>query len=280
MDLSDLNAALAARFSDAPEIADLPASGTDFDALHRMAARGVCRHFDARSVGDDVMNTLAAVALCAPSKSDLQQRDVIRLDDETRPAVKSLLSDQDWIADAPEMLVFCGNNLRQRQMHEIWQRPFANDHLDAFFNAAVDAGICLATAVACADAMGLGTCPISTIRNRSTAVRDILDLPDHVFPVAALAVGWPKYPAPRISKRLPLAATVHHGRYEAPDMARVLADYDAERPAKTAQEPQRAPDLFGVADRYSWSDDKTRQYGQPERADFGAFIRKIGFNLD
>ena len=31
---------------------------------------------------------------------------------------------------------------------------------------------------------------------------------------------------------------------------------------------------------YGWSEDKARQYGVPQRADFGAFVRKKGFCLD
>ena len=37
---------------------------------------------------------------------------------------------------------------------------------------------------------------------------------------------------------------------------------------------------FGVKPDYGWSDDKARQYADPQRADWGAFIRSKGFNLD
>ena len=43
---------------------------------------------------------------------------------------------------------------------------------------------------------------------------------------------------------------------------------------------QRAPERFGTHSEYSWSEDKARQYARPERADFGAFVRGKGFNLD
>jgi nitroreductase/FMN reductase [NAD(P)H] len=33
-------------------------------------------------------------------------------------------------------------------------------------------------------------------------------------------------------------------------------------------------------DFYGWSEDKARQYSVSERADFGAFVRKIGFSLN
>jgi len=43
---------------------------------------------------------------------------------------------------------------------------------------------------------------------------------------------------------------------------------------------QRGTERFGKADFYGWSEDKARQYGVPERADFGAFIRSKGFSLE
>ena len=42
-----------------------------------------------------------------------------------------------------------------------------------------------------AEAEGLGVCPISAVRNHADAVSKLLKLPDHVFPVAGLAAGYP-----------------------------------------------------------------------------------------
>src|SRR5262249_61960386 len=124
---------------------------------------------------------LCALALCAPSKSDLQQRDIVVVADlDLRRKLDALLCDgplaQAWIADAPHLLVFCANNRRQRLVHEWRGRPFANDHLDAFFNAAVDAGIALAQFVVAAEAAGLGCCPITAIPNHAAEASTPLSL--------------------------------------------------------------------------------------------------------
>ena len=193
-------------------------------ALAPFLARGSCRAFASRPVPEALIAHIAAAALAAPSKSDLQQRDIVWLRDPVQSkALKTLVAAQGWTADIPELLVFCGNNRRQRQIHDLTGRAFVNDHLDAFFNAAVDAGVALATAVAAAEAVGLGTCPISTIRNHPREVSALLGLPPHVFPVAALALGWPAE-APRISPRLPLAATFHTDRFAEPDPADLVAE--------------------------------------------------------
>ena len=104
-------------------------------------------------------------------------------------------------------------------------------------------------------------------------------LPDYVFPVAGLAVGYPAA-LPSQSLRLPLAVTVRHNAYTEDRLAEVIDTYDRRRAAVQPYKTQRYVDEFGTAEAYGWSEDKARQYARPERSDFGAYVRKIGFKLD
>ena len=214
----------------------------------------------------------------------MQQRDIVIIDDPTiRARINHLLSTgplaQEWIPGAPALLVFCGNNRRQRQIHEWRGKRFANDHLDAFFNAAVDAGIALSAFVIAAEAAGLGCAPISVIRNHADEVSGLLGLPDHVFPVAGLGFGWPSRKH-HVSLRLPLSATVHRDRFSEAGIKETVDAYDRRRDGVAPIRKQRSPEVFGTADFYGWSEDKVRQYATPERADWGAFVRKKGFRLE
>ncbi len=275
--MKDLHDTLALRFGAA---LDAPSETlADTTALAQMAARRSFRRFTDQPVSLELLKLLAGVALSAPTKSDLQQRDIIIVkDNDIRAQLNGLLQGQDWIPHATEMLVFCGNNKRQRQIHEWRGHPFVNDHLDAFFNAAVDAGIALQAYVTAAESVGLGCAPISAIRNHSQAVSDILGLPDHVFAVAGLGLGWPAHDKP-ISLRLPLAATVHVDTFSDATIAADVDAYDTRRAEIQPSRTQREPDRFGTADPYTWSEDKARQYANPERDDFGAFVQRKGFKL-
>ena len=126
------------------------------------------RRYLAREVEPGLLRLLCACALSAPSKSDLQQADILILRDKaTRHAIADLLPDMPWLPDAPVFLVFLANGRRLPQISQMRGKPFPNDHLDLFFNAAVDAGIVLATFMRAAEAVGLGCCPISVIRDHA-----------------------------------------------------------------------------------------------------------------
>ena len=275
--LDRLLAVLKARFGSAPALSEAPRG---VDVLADMADRRVMRRYLDRPVDPALLETLCAVALSAPSKSDLQQADIVIVSDKgQREKLETLLPDNPWVKAAPVFLVFCGNNRRHRLLFEWRDRPFVNDYLDPFFNAAVDTGIVLATFVAAADRAGLGSCPISAIRNHAAQVSDILGLPQHVFPVAALGVGWPSFEGV-MSPRLGLDTTIHRDRYDERALKDKIAAYDQRREAVQPYKTQRYTDKFGQSTTYGWSEDKARQYSVPERADFGAFVRRKGFKLD
>jgi nitroreductase/FMN reductase [NAD(P)H] len=147
---------------------------------------------------------------------------------------------------------------------ELRGRPFPNDTLDMFMNAAVDAGLVLQAFITAAEALGLGCCPISVVRNHVEKLAALLELPPGVFPVAGLCVGYPSQPG-WTSMRLPPAVTVHTDRYDDADLPAQLDAYDRRREARhaTPKESQRFADRYGYAERYGWSEDKARQYSVP-----------------
>lgn len=275
--LDRLKSVLKARFGSAPALSEAPKG---VEVLAEMANRRVVRRYSDEPLDPALLDTLCAVALSAPSKSDLQQADIVIVTDkEQREKLQALIPENPWAAAGPALLVFCGNNRRHRLLFDWRGRPFVNDYLDPFFNAAVDAGIVLATFIAAADRVGLGTCPISQIRNQAAQVSEVLGLPQHVFPVAGLGVGWPSFEGV-MSPRLGLDVSIHRDRYDETGLREKIESYDRRRGETQPYKTQRFVEKFGEDPSYGWSEDKARQYSVPERADFGAFVRAKGFNLD
>jgi FMN reductase [NAD(P)H] len=250
------------------------------DELARIASHRVHRRFLPQPVEPGLIRLLCACALSAPSKSDLQQADILVVRDKAKQrAITALIPDMPWIEQAPAFLVFLANGRRLPEIARLRDKPFPNDHLDLFFNAVADSAIVMTTFMRAAGAVGLGCCPISAIRDRADVVSALLELPERVIPVAGLCLGWPAE-AGYITARLGLDTTLHEDRYSAGDVAQKIDAYDRRRDLRWPYRRQRAPERWGTATFYGWSEDKARQYAEPLRADFGAFVRAKGFQLD
>ena len=113
------------------------------------------RRYLPRELDPKLLRLLCACALSAPSKSDLQQCDIVIVTDmDVRKKIVATIPDMPWINDAPAFLVFVANGARLPLMASMHGTPFPNDHLDQFFNAAVDCAIVLATFIRAASAVG------------------------------------------------------------------------------------------------------------------------------
>ena len=73
--------------------------------------------------------------------------------------------------------------------------------------------------------------------------------------------------------------TVHRDRYDESGWVPQLDAYDRRREHLAPFREQRDPARFGTAQHYGWSEDKARQYAEPQRTDFGAYLRARGFSM-
>jgi FMN reductase [NAD(P)H] len=250
--------------------------------VRQVLGRKTVRAYTDAMPSDALLELLCAAALSASAKSDFQQASILRvLDPGKRASIGKLFPAMPWIGAAPVFLVFLGDARRLERIGTLRGKPVANGTLEGFFNATVDAALAMQTFILAAESAGLGCCPISVIRNKVDEVAAILGLPDQVFPVAGLCVGYPAR-AGFVSLRLPRNVTLHRDVYDDGALADAVDDYDRRRNAIHAipKEQQRSPDEFGVADFYGWSEDKSRQAAKPEGAAFPVYLRKHGFTLD
>jgi len=235
-----------------------------------------------KPVAEDTLNLLFACALSAPAKSDLQQVSIIRVQSpEKRKDIAALMPEMGWIGSCPVFLLFCGDSRRIRKLGELRGNPFANDHLDAFLNAAVDTALVMQNFIIAAQAAGLGCCPISIVRNHIDRIAEITALPDFVFPVAGMCLGHPSHPG-FTSTRLPTEITIHTDQYDDSDLPRQINAYDHRRNDiyRIPPEKYRMTGERGSPEFYGWSEDKTRQVSVRERDDLADFLRRHEFCLD
>ncbi|HET6307713.1 MAG TPA: nitroreductase family protein [Rhodopila sp.] len=273
--MADFQALLRDRFGLALPGVEAP------EAIARLVDRRVTRRYTAQDVPDPLLDALLAAAQSAPSKSDLQQFSVVVMRDPERiRRIADWIGTMDWIATAPVFLVWCGDMRRGQRLCERHGMPHANNNLDTFLNTAVDCALAMASFMAAADAAGLGTCPISYVRNHIERVSPLLGLPPGIYPVAGLTLGWPAFRRP-VSMRLPPSVVVHRERYDDAGMETAIAEYDQRRTARDPIAPGslKNNDVYPKRDGVGWSENVARQLSVPERFGFSAYLKTRGFDL-
>jgi len=271
---------LSRRFGDARGPGDETLAELPF--IRQVLGRKTVRAYTDAVPSDALLELLCAAALSASAKSDFQQASILRVADKGKRArIGKLFPAMPWIGAAPAFFVFLGDARRLERIGSLRGKPVANGTLEGFFNATVDAALALQTFILSAEAAGLGCCPISVIRNKVDEVAELLALPDKVFPVAGLCVGYPAR-AGFVSLRLPRTVTIHRDVYDDAGLSGAVTDYDRRRDAihSIPKDQQRSPEEFGPVDFYGWSEDKARQAAKPEGAAFPLHLRKRGFTLD
>jgi FMN reductase [NAD(P)H] len=277
--MTDYASAIERRFGD-----DGPSGGkaADNDLIHRVLSRKTVRRYSDAAPDENLLDLLVGAALSASAKSDFQQASILRVSDPARrAAIGALFPSMPWIGLSPVFFVFLGDARRLQRIGELRDKPVRNGTLEGFFNASIDAALAMQTMILCAESAGLGVCPISVIRNEIDKVAAILELPDLVFPVAGLCLGYPQGDG-FVSLRLPRGATTHRERYDDSGLPTALDDYDRRRDARHSipREQQRSNAEFGEASFYGWSEDKARQAAKAEGAAFPPYLKKHGFTFD
>jgi FMN reductase [NAD(P)H] len=277
--MSSCSDAIARRFGDG----GVAGEGTDNnDLIRRVLSRKTVRRYTEKMPSDKLLDCLVACALSASAKSDFQQASVLHVREPAkRAAIGELFPSMPWIGVAPVFFVFLGDARRLQRIGEMRGKPVKNGTLEGFFNASIDAALAMQTMILCAESAGLGVCPISVIRNEVDKVAAVLGLPDLVFPVAGLCMGYPQGEG-HVSLRLPRNVTTHIDRYDDSALGPAIDDYDQRRHRLHAisKEQQRSNAEFGEAAFYGWSEDKARQAAKAEGAAFPPYLRARGFGFD
>ncbi|MDC0093160.1 nitroreductase family protein [Alphaproteobacteria bacterium] len=250
--------------------------------LKSILSRASVRKFSEKLITKEILTILLASAQSAPSKSNLQQYSILVIQDTNiKTEISNLIGNTKWALTAPVFLLFLADIRRNIKISSDRGYKHKNNNVDTFMNSVIDAALSMQSMVIASEAMGLGVCPISMIRNIIEEVKLICNLPKGVFPIAGLAVGWPDEKAP-VSLRLPQDIVTHVNTYKEDNLSLKINEYD-ERVFKTApisKEKQRHVDLYGVAEKGTWSENISRQLSVPERENFKKWLKDHGINLE
>lgn len=192
--------------------------------------RRTIRKYTQQPVSDELLNRLIEEASRTQTMGNLQLYSVV----VTRSnAMKEMLApahfSQPMVTEAPVVLTICADFRRTTDWCLQRQASPGYDNALSFINAATDALLFTQTFCCLAEEEGLGICFLGTTVYQPQTIINVLDLPELVFPVATLTVGWPAE-QPNQTDRLPLQAILHKETYSAFTPERIDACY-AEREA-------------------------------------------------
>lgn len=181
--------------------------------MKSLSERTTIRKYTDRAVSVELLNRLLEEAERTPTMGNLQLYSVIVTRD---PGMKNKLApahfNQPMVEGAPVVLTFCADFRRTTLWAENRKAQPGYNNFLSFINAATDTLLYCQTFCNLAEEEGLGTCFLGTTVYMPQMIIDTLHLPQLVFPVATITLGWPDE-QPALSDRLPLASIVHEETY-------------------------------------------------------------------
>jgi nitroreductase len=172
------------------------------------------RSFKSKEIDDSLLEQIMFTGLRSSSAGNMQTWSVIVTKEQANKEwLYKAHRRQAMIREAPVVLTFCADVFRMREWIRINNSQQSFDDLLGFLTGTVDAVIAAQTMVLAAESAGLGICYLGTTWWAADQIIKYFELPQGVFPVTALVIGYPAED-PDLRDRLPLEVMVHRERYQ------------------------------------------------------------------
>ncbi len=151
------------------------------DILDLIKNRRSIRHFSSRDVENYKVDKILEAAKWAPSAGNLQARDFILVkDSKTRDKIARAALNQGFISEAPVVFVVCANRRRSGERY-----GFRGESLYCI----QDASASVQNMLLMIHSLELGSCWVGAFDEEE--IREILDIPTGVSPIAIIPIGYP-----------------------------------------------------------------------------------------
>ena len=233
--------------------------------ITQIKAHKSIRAYTDQPIMAEQLDEILAAAQQAPSSSFLQAVSIIRITDKAlRTQIMQLSAEQPYIASAAEVLLFCADFNRHKQIVPDAKTGF----VEQLLIGATDAAMMGQNALVAAESLGLGGVYIGAVRNHPAEIGELLGLPELVIPLFGLCLGYPAQD-PQVKPRLPRALVVHENRYQ-PLNKTLLAQYDDDMRAYYASRTSNNKDQ-------SWSSQITAILGKEARPYMLGYLQQQGY---
>ena len=231
------------------------------DILDFLNSHGSARKFTDRQITNEEEQTIITTAQRSPTSSNVQAYSIISVrNQDTKRKLAEFSGGQKHVEESSLFLVFCADLYRLKRINHCRGYEFNGEYTEMFIVATVDAALAACRALMAAQAMGAGGVMVGGIRNHPEEVSEMLNLPELVYPVMGMSLGFVEHP-PAVKPRLPRKALHFEEEYTQDSINDAIVEYD-----KTIDSlgylkgrevnPESYPGFEGL---YSWSEHTARR---------------------
>lgn len=194
--------------------------------LEQLRSHRSIRKFTDQPLPQGLLEKLVVAAQGASSSNHVQAYSIIRIADlQNRAQLKSLAGDQPYIEQAAEFLVFCADMKRNTEAAARTGIEPTMGMTEQLLVATIDTALAAQNLAIAAESEGLGIVYIGGVRNNPAAISELLKLPQHVYPVFGMCIGYPDQ-QPEVKPRLPLATILKQDYYDDQQDIEQVTQYD------------------------------------------------------
>ena len=230
------------------------------------------RKFTEQKLPEGLLETLIQAGQSASSSNHVQACTVIRVVcPQNRGQLSELSGNQAYIKEAAEFLVFCADMKRNTEAVARTGTEPTMGMTEQLLVASIDCALFAQNVAVAAESEGLGIVYIGGIRNNPGEISQLLELPQHVYPVFGMCIGYPDQ-TPEIKPRLPINVVLKQDRYDDSTDLKNIEQYDKDMEAYYQQRT-------GGNKASNWSQSMVPMFGGKLRPHMREFLREQGFEL-
>ena len=179
------------------------------NTLHELLARKSVRAYTDEAISPAAKEAILLAAVNAPTAGNQQLYTIIDVTDQAlRDALAQSCDHQPFIAQGKMVLIFCADCRKWYDGFRLAGAEPRKPGVGDLLLAVSDATIAAQNAVVAAESLGIGSCYIGDIMEQCEYHRELLRLPDYVFPCCMLVLGYPTQQQKDRPK--PARAALHH----------------------------------------------------------------------
>ena len=181
--------------------------------MESLIQRKSIRKYQQKDVSKELLNELFEASFRASTVGNMQTYSVVvTRGEEGKEKLAPAHFNQPMVKSAPVVLTFCIDLRRFSKWCEQRNAQPGYNNFEWFVTGAVDALLAAQTFCVAAEKKGLGICYLGTTTYNPHVIVEALNLPELVFPITTVTVGWPAEDPEQVD-RLPIEGIVHEEYY-------------------------------------------------------------------